>query len=60
LTRDYLIFSSSFGAFFSPKLMITCRIAILVRFKWFEANQTRASELLQTLFCTKNGTPTYF
>ena len=78
LTRDYSfsLRSFSFGAFFSPKWMITCQNAILVHSKWFEwlllvqirtktlhqncvceSNWTRGSELLQTLFCTKNGPP---
>ena len=80
LTRDYSfsLRSFSFGAFFSPKWMITCENAILVHSKWFEwvllvqirtntlhqncvceSNWTRGSELLQTLFCTKNGPPSY-
>jgi len=77
-TRDYSfsLRHCSFGAFFAPKLRITCQIAILMRFKWFEwallvhyrsialhqnciceANSTRVSELLQTLFCIKNRSP---
>ena len=80
LTRDSSFFLRNliFGAFFSPKLMITCQITLLVHFKLFECtllvhirsislhqkcvcepNYTRGSELLQTLFCTKNCTASY-
>ena len=76
LTRDFAfsLRNCTFGAFLTSELMITCQIAILTRFKWFElrmstfgtdskidyiceANQASASELLQTLFCTKNQDP---
>ena len=53
--RTNHVSNRNFGALFELALLVQIRTNTLHQDCVCEENQSRASELLQTLFCTKNG-----